>query len=247
MYLGTIGTRQCAIAQLVRKIPSQAQHLIFVSEAGPCGSWLYRYLTKKAYDCWAVAPSLLPQKPGDRVTTDRWKAVQLARLARSGDRTAVDVPKIDGEAMRALTRARADTSSAQKDAQLRLKACVLRHEMRSGGRANGARPPCGGSLKCFVLPQRRTACYTPTSARFRHSPHASSVSHRHGTRTATPGVCLPSSRPSRPCVGCRALALCPWERQGAPGHGVTAHAPGCRGGACCPRHMPPVRNGGRAP
>lgn len=141
MYLGTIGTRQCAIAQLVRKIPSQAQHLIFVSEAGPCGSWLYRYLTKKAYDCWAVAPSLLPQKPGDRVTTDRWKAVQLARLARSGDRTAVDVPKIDGEAMRALTRARADTSSAQKDAQLRLKACVLRHEMRSGGRANGGPAP----------------------------------------------------------------------------------------------------------
>jgi transposase len=38
--LGTIGTRQCAIDHLVRKMPSQTQHLIFVYEAGPCGYWL---------------------------------------------------------------------------------------------------------------------------------------------------------------------------------------------------------------
>ena len=37
---GPSGTRPCAIAQLIRKMPSQAQHLIFVYEAGPCGSWL---------------------------------------------------------------------------------------------------------------------------------------------------------------------------------------------------------------
>jgi transposase len=45
--LGTIGTRQCDIAQRVRKRPSKATHLICVSAAGPCGSWLYRYLTNK--------------------------------------------------------------------------------------------------------------------------------------------------------------------------------------------------------
>src|SRR5919205_849708 len=45
-YLGTIGTRQCDIDQLVRKMQSKAHHLIFVYEAGPCGYWLYRYLTK---------------------------------------------------------------------------------------------------------------------------------------------------------------------------------------------------------
>ena len=38
--LGTIGTRQWDIDQLIRKTPSKATHLIFVSEAGPCGSWL---------------------------------------------------------------------------------------------------------------------------------------------------------------------------------------------------------------
>jgi transposase len=40
VYLGTIGTRQTAIDQLIRKMPSKAQHLVFVYEAGPCGYWL---------------------------------------------------------------------------------------------------------------------------------------------------------------------------------------------------------------
>jgi transposase len=51
VYLGAIGTRQCDIEQLIRKMPSKAKHLIFVYEAGPCGDWLYRYLTKQGYDC----------------------------------------------------------------------------------------------------------------------------------------------------------------------------------------------------
>ena len=42
-----IGTRQCDIDQLIRKMQSKATHLVFVYEAGPCGYWLYRYLTKK--------------------------------------------------------------------------------------------------------------------------------------------------------------------------------------------------------
>ena len=36
-FLGTIGTRQADIDQLMRKLPSKATHLVFVSEAGPCG------------------------------------------------------------------------------------------------------------------------------------------------------------------------------------------------------------------
>src|SRR5919108_4516458 len=106
IYLGTIGTRQCDIDQLIRKMQSKATHLIFVSEAGPCGYWLSRYLRKKDDDCWVVAPSLIPQKAGDRVTTDRRDAVPLARLARSGDLTPVDVPTVDDEAIRDLSRAR---------------------------------------------------------------------------------------------------------------------------------------------
>ena len=134
--LGTIGTRQCDIDQLIRKMQSKAQHLIFVYEAGPCGYGLYRYLQKKDYDCWGVAPSLIPTKAGDRGKTDRRDAVQLARLARSGDLTPVYVPKVDDEAIRDLTRAREDTISDLKDAKFRLKAFLLRQAIRYAGRAN---------------------------------------------------------------------------------------------------------------
>jgi len=134
--LGTIGTRQCDIDQLIRKRQSKATHLIFIYEAGPCGSWLYRYLRKKDDDCWVVAPSLIPTKAGDRVKTDRRDAMQLARLARSGDLTAVYVPQVQAEAMRDLTRAREDALSDCKDATFRLKAFLLRHDIRYTGRAN---------------------------------------------------------------------------------------------------------------
>jgi transposase len=135
VYLGTIGTRQCDLDQLSRKRQSKATHLVFVYEAGPCGDWLYRYLTKKGYDCWVVAPSLIPQKAGDRVKTDRRDAVQLARLARSGDLTLVYVPTVDDEAIRDLTRAREDTRSDLQDTKFRLKAFLLRHDIRYTGRA----------------------------------------------------------------------------------------------------------------
>jgi transposase len=134
-YLGTIGTRQCDLDQLIRKCQSKAKHLVFVDEAGPCGYWLYRYLTQKGYECWVVAPSLIPKKAGDRVKTDRRDAVQLARLMRSGDLTPVYVPKLEDEAIRDLTRAREDTIGDLKAAKFRLKAFLLRHDIRYTGRA----------------------------------------------------------------------------------------------------------------
>ena len=104
--LGTIGTRQCDIDQLVRKLHATAKHLVFVDEAGPCGYWLSRYLTKKGHHCWVVAPSLMPNQAGDRVNTDRRDAIQLARLMRSGDLTPVSGPAVEDEAIRDLSRAR---------------------------------------------------------------------------------------------------------------------------------------------
>jgi transposase len=136
LYLGSIGTRQCDIDQLIRKMQSKAKHLIFIYEAGPCGYWLSRYLMKKGHDCWVVAPSLIPKKPGDRIKTDRRDAVHLARLARSGDLTAVYVPKVEDEAIRDLTRAREAAIGDLKDAKLRIKAFLLRHDIRYVGRAN---------------------------------------------------------------------------------------------------------------
>jgi transposase len=134
-YLGSMGTRQCDIAQLIRTMHSKAKHLILVYEAGPCGDWRYRYLRTKDDDCWVVAPALMPHKAGDRVKPDRRDAMQLARLARSGDLTAVYVPQGQDEAMRDLTRAREDAISDRKDAKFRLKALLLRHASRDTGRA----------------------------------------------------------------------------------------------------------------
>ena len=54
LSLGNSGTRQCDIDKLIRRLQSKSPHLVFVSEAGPCGYGLYRYLTNKAQGCWVV-------------------------------------------------------------------------------------------------------------------------------------------------------------------------------------------------
>ena len=133
--LGNIGTRQCDIDKLIRRLQSKSPHLVFVYEAGPCGYWLYRYLTKKGQVCWVVAPSLIPQKPGDRVKTNRRDAIKLARLMRSGDLTPVYVPQVEDEAIRDLCRAREDAIHDLKAAKFRLKAFLLRQDIRYTGRA----------------------------------------------------------------------------------------------------------------
>lgn len=134
--LGTIGTRQGDIDKLIRKRHSKGKTLHFVYEAGPCGYWLYRYLTKKDLRCWVVAPSQIPKKAGDRVKTDRRDAVQLARLLRSGDLTPVYIPSVEDEAIRDLVRAREDALKDLKAAKVRLKAFLLRQDIRYEGRAN---------------------------------------------------------------------------------------------------------------
>jgi transposase len=136
--LGNIGTRQWDIDQRIRKMQSNSQPLVFVYEAGPCGSWLSRSLTKQGHVCWVGAPSLLPKKPGDRVTTTRRDALTLARLRRSGELPPVDVPQVEDEAMRDLGRARAEGSRALQTAKLRRTAFRLRHDSRSTGQATGS-------------------------------------------------------------------------------------------------------------
>jgi transposase len=96
---------------------------------------LYRYLTKKDLKCWVVAPSQIPKKAGDRVKTDRRDAMQLARLLRSGDLTPVYVPTVEDEAIRDVMRAREDALKDLKAAKVRLKAFLLRQDIRYAGRA----------------------------------------------------------------------------------------------------------------
>src|SRR4029450_2439405 len=97
--VGMIGTRQYDIDKLLRKLQSKSATLVFAYEAGPCGYWLYRYLTRRGLSCTVVAPSLIPRKPGDRGKTDRRDAATLARLLRSGDLGSIYVPTVEDEAI----------------------------------------------------------------------------------------------------------------------------------------------------
>jgi transposase len=199
-YLGTFGTRQCDIDHLIRKMQSNAKHLSFVYEAGPCGDWLYRYLSKQGYDCWVVAPSLIPQKPGDRVKTDRRDAVQLTRLARSGDLTAVYVPTVEDEAIRDLTRAREAAISARKNhiqdiswkAQVRL--CQRYRRLVSRGQhANVVTVSMARELAGFMWAIAREVPVTPEDhKRERIPPATAKVPHGHQMRRS-PGVVSPSA------------------------------------------------------
>src|SRR5260370_5163257 len=134
--LGAIGTRQCDMDKLIRKLQAKGARLVVVYEAGPCGYWLYRYLTRQGLACHVVAPSLIPRRPGDRVKTDRRDAITLARLMRSGDLSSIYVPQIEDEALRDLSRGREAAMEDLKRSKRRLKSFLLRQDIRYEGRAN---------------------------------------------------------------------------------------------------------------
>jgi len=101
-------------------------------EAGPCGYALYWELIGLGADVMVVAPSLIPQKSGDKVKTDRKDAEKLARLLRAGELTAVWVPTPEHEALRNLVRARDAVRKDLRRSQQRLEKLLLRE---------GRRPP----------------------------------------------------------------------------------------------------------
>jgi transposase len=110
---GTIANTAASIDKFLRKIVSDGSEPDFVYEAGPCGYTLYRYLTGKGYRCMVAAPSLIPKRSGDRIKTDRRDAVDLARLHRAGELTAVYVPNLEDEAMRGVSLIVAATTLAE--------------------------------------------------------------------------------------------------------------------------------------
>ena len=105
--LGMIPNTSDAVVKLIKRL-GPAPRLSFCYEAGPCGYGLHRHLTRLGAACMVVAPSLVPQKPGERIKTDRRDALNLARSLRRGDLTAVWVPDEAHEALRDLSRARSD-------------------------------------------------------------------------------------------------------------------------------------------
>jgi transposase len=135
---GALGTCQDDLDQVIRTRPSNSTPLVLVDEAGPCGDWLHRDLSKQGSGCWVVAPACIPQQAGDHVNTARRDAIPLARLMRADDLTPVDVPTGADAAMRDLRRARAEALRALNAAQSRLQALLRRQAIRSTGQAHGS-------------------------------------------------------------------------------------------------------------
>jgi transposase len=140
--LGTIPNDPDSVARLMRRLREKAT-LRVCYEAGVCGYVLYRQLVQMGIDCIVVAPSLIPQKSGDRVKTDKKDALKLARLLRAGELVPVYVPDEAHEAVRDLVRLREDAQADLKRAKNRLGKFLLR---------NGFCPP--PKCKAWTKPHR---------------------------------------------------------------------------------------------
>jgi transposase len=132
-FLGTVRPALAPLKKALAHLGSPAQVLI-VYEAGPCGYGLARRLLELGYRCEVVAPGKIPQRPGERIKTDRRDALTLASFARSAELTPVLIPDERDEAMRDLARAREDAVRARLKARQQLKAMLLRHGHHYSGR-----------------------------------------------------------------------------------------------------------------
>jgi transposase len=128
-YWGMIPHTVEAVKKLMNQLGNPEQ-LQVCYEAGPTGYGLYRLMLSLGIECTVVAPSLIPQRPGERVKTDRRDALRLAQLFRAGELTSVYVPTEEDEALRDLVRAREDAKEDQLRARHRLTKFLLRHDLR---------------------------------------------------------------------------------------------------------------------
>lgn len=147
-YLGELNSDPVSVRRLVARLEKRHGKLQFCYEAGPTGYGLYRQLVAMGHDCTVVAPSLIPRKPGDRVKTNRRDAVQLARLLRAGELTAVWVPDAAHEAVRELIRSREAAVDDLRRKRQAISSLMLRH-----GRAYPGKTTWGARHKQWLQAQ----------------------------------------------------------------------------------------------
>lgn len=128
-YRGEIANTPKAMDKLVTRLSRESGGALiqWCYEAGPCGYVVYRQLLGLGQDCEVVAPSRIARTPGERIKTDRRDSLKLARLLRAGELQGVWVPDVEQEAMRDLSRCRADFKAQEHKARQQLNAFVLRH------------------------------------------------------------------------------------------------------------------------
>lgn len=138
-YQGEIDTTDAATRKLVARLAAKYSKLTFCYEAGPTGYGLCRLIESLGHECIVVAPSLIPQKAGDHVKTNRRDAENLARLLRAGELTAVWVPDVRHEAMRDLSRARAAAVDDLKSKRQQISSLLLRLGLHYPGKKTWGR------------------------------------------------------------------------------------------------------------
>src|SRR5882757_3143293 len=138
-YLGEIETTEAATSKLVKKLAAPHRRLTFCYEAGPTGYGLHRLIKTLGHECVVVAPSLIPKKPGDRVKTNRRDALNLAKLLRAGELTAVWVPDARHEAMRDLVRSREAAVDDLKSKRQQISSLLLRLGLHYPGKKTWTR------------------------------------------------------------------------------------------------------------
>jgi transposase len=153
---------QAVLKQLKKMGPLSALRCCY--EAGPTGLGLYRTLTAAGVSCVIIAPSLVPQKSGGRVKTDRRDAAKLARFLRSGDLTPIHVHDEASEAMRDLERARDDAKNAERVARHHLSKFLLRHGRRYPGKTAWTQQHLQWFAASSSSTKRTTACCLNTCA-----------------------------------------------------------------------------------
>lgn len=136
--ISRIRSTKQGLAKLARQFESKypKARLIFIYEAGPCGYWMYRLLTQLGHECFVVAPSLIPKKPGAKIKTDKRDAQMLCQLLKTGDIHPIYVPEPEDEAIRDLSRARERAMRDLNDARYQLKALLLRNHIKYNGTDN---------------------------------------------------------------------------------------------------------------
>src|SRR5258708_6563669 len=154
-YLGEIENTEAATSKLVKKLAAQHRRLTFCYEAGPTGYGLHRLIQALGHECVVVAPSLIPKKPGDRVKTNRRDALNLAKLLRAGELTAVWVPDARHEAMRDLVRTREAAVDDLKSKRQQVLSLLLRLGRHFTGKRTRTRGPMNWLVGQELPPPRQ--------------------------------------------------------------------------------------------
>ncbi len=119
-------------------------------EASSCGYFFYRQMLSWGYSCKVVAPSKIPQKPGNRVKTDFKDAENIAYQFRNGSLTFVHIPEVDEEAVRSLVRCRGAFKESSKRVKLQIYAFLKTKGLKVPGKL--------GSAKCEAWFKELSLC-----------------------------------------------------------------------------------------